>query len=134
MSVIITHVDERSQLSVHTIEGAINDDDIITTIEEYNRGEPTLFVIWDFSDADLSGFNEENIQFMLKFGKHYTANQTGGKTALVLPDDMQFGLGRMVEAYAELMGIDRPIRSFRSQAAARRWLGIAESERFVRGV
>ncbi len=127
MSAIITHIDNRLQLTIHRIEGAVTDEDLITTIVEYNRGEPTTNIIWDFSAADLSGFQEEHVHAIIKFGKTYSKSHMGGKSALVLPDDTQFSLGRMAEAYAELLGLDFPVKSFRSIADAKQWMDIIES-------
>lgn len=126
MSAIITHVDKRLQVTIHRIEGAVTDEDLITTIVEYNRGKSTTNIIWDFSDADLSGFEEEHVHAVVKFGRKYAENRKGGKTALILPDDTKFTLGRMAEAYAELVALDYPVKSFRSLADAKQWMDISE--------
>lgn len=126
MSAIITHVDKRLQLTIHRIEGAVTDEDLITTIIEYNKGKSTTNIIWDFSAADLNGFEEEHVHAVVKSGKKYSDNHKGGKTALVLPDDTKFSLGRMAEAYAELVALEFPVRSFRSMADAKRWMDISE--------
>lgn len=127
MSAIITHLDHRNDLTTHTLEGPITAEDIIATIEAYYSGEPTHYIVWDFSEVTLNQCKEENLKSIAVAANKCAKQRDGGKTALVLPSDLQFGLGRMYETFAELENAPIPVRSFRSMPEAMAWLGIQKS-------
>jgi hypothetical protein len=126
-SAIITRVDPRLDLTVHTFEGAITSQDIIGTIEEYYRGRPTSNVVWDYAEAEFDQCGEENLKsIVMAASKHAwsTSNAKSFKSALILPGDPQFAIGRMFETFAELENTSTQIQSFRSMTEAKQWLGV----------
>ncbi len=125
MSAIITNINRDADLTLHSIEGDITWEDIVVTIEEYYLGQPTTFVIWDYTGAGPSHCSEENIRSIAQTAGQYAQSRAGGKTALVLPKDLQFGVGRVFESYAELADMPVTVRSFRLMAEAAAWLGFA---------
>lgn len=124
MPSITTKIDQSVGLTVHTLEGRINAVDIIGTIDEYYRGHPTPFIVWDFTEALLGHYQETNLRSIIHAAKKYAVNRPGGKTALVLPGDLQFGTGRVFETYAELEKLPILVQSFRSLSEALAWLGV----------
>jgi hypothetical protein len=122
MSAIITRIDPATDLTVHTIEGPITNHDIIHTFEEYFHGETTSAMVWDFSAAEFNGCRDEDVQSIAVAANKQTAFRSGGKTALVLPGDLQFGLGRMFETFAELENDCVQVQSFRSMDDAMAWI------------
>ncbi|MDA8139990.1 MAG: hypothetical protein M0036_15185 [Desulfobacteraceae bacterium] len=122
MSAIITNIDARNDLTIHTLEGPISSNDIITTIEEYYRGQPTTHIIWDFTAATLNQCRDEDIQAIAVAANKHSKAWPDSKTALVLPGDLQFGLGRMYETFAELENGATQVQSFRGMTEAQAWL------------
>ena len=53
MAPIETSTDYPNDLTIHTVKGDVNAEEIIQRIEEYNSGRITLRVIWDFSEASI---------------------------------------------------------------------------------
>ena len=122
MSSIVTHIENNKALTIHTLEGEISGADIITTIEEYYYGEATQDVIWDYSNAQLQNCKDESIKAIVKVANRYADRRPGGRSALVLPSDLKFGLGRVYEALAEAANSVIVTKSFRSLQEARDWL------------
>lgn len=52
----------------------------------------------------------------------YRANVSGGRAAIVVADDVSFGMGRMTEMKAEMAVPTATIRAFRDYDAAVHWL------------
>lgn len=123
MPAITTRIDPHAKLTVHTLEGPINAEDIITTIEAYYLGQPTPLILWDFTAAQFKRYRESTLQSIVEVTRRHAATRPGGKTALVMPGDFQFGTGRVFEVFAELGNLPIAIRSFRSLPEARAWLG-----------
>ena len=128
MSSIVTHIEREKELTTHTLEGKINGKDIITTIEEYYMGSPTRDVIWDYTETQFSNCKDESIQTIVIVAAKYAKLRVGGKNALILPGDLQFGLGRVFEALAEAEDLPIPTRSFRSIQEAVQWLNESDTE------
>jgi len=122
MSSISTYIDKDREITTHTLEGPIHARDIVATIEEYYYGQPTRNVIWDFSKAQLPDCRDDTLKAIVKAAKKYAHRRSDGKNALVLPGDLQFGLGRVFEALAEADNYLVATRSFRHLSDAKAWL------------
>jgi hypothetical protein len=77
-------------------------------------------VIWDLRNATLDGFSNEEILMIRDIVKAHKDVRKPGKSALVLPADVDFGLGRMCEAQAQDLHIKT--RVFRTMEEALHWL------------
>lgn len=122
MSAIITNIDRDADLTIHTIEGAFTWKDVIATIDEYYRGQATTFVIWDYSDARNEHCSEDNLKAIARAAGKYVHVRAGGKTALVVPTDLLFGMARVFEALAEAENMPIAIQCFRYISEASAWL------------
>jgi hypothetical protein len=80
--------------------------------------------LWDFINATWSGITNEELQELVSKAKKHS--REGGKTALVFSKDIDFGIGRMIETYAELEKYDYEFYNFRDRKDAEKWLGIRE--------
>ena len=124
MAPIKTSVDNENNLAVHTVKGPVKVEEIAGKIEEYHTGEPAKFAIWDFTAADLTNFSNEQLRSLVDVGKRFAERRAGGKTALVVPHDLAFALGRMWESHAKLESFAVENRAFRSIEEAKNWLEI----------
>ena len=124
MGSIETLIDHENHLSIHTVKGKVSGEEIALKIEAYHSGEPERFAIWDFSEADLTQLTTDDLRSILSVSKISAGQRKGGKTALVVPHDYTYGLGRMWEAFTEFENLPVVNRAFRSLEEAKAWLGI----------
>lgn len=125
MAIIETTSDAQKDLTLHSIKGEATRDELIRIIENYQSEKPLRYVIWDFSEADVSNLSDEDLRSILAVGKKLAEYRKGGKTALVVPHDLSFGLGRMYESLTDFESFWVGNRAFRSMEEAEEWLGIA---------
>ncbi len=111
-------------LTVHRVRGELQDDDLRRTGMRFYAQGVTLNVLWDFSGADLTKIPSEELIRIVDEVKTYAHSREGGRTALVLTADVNYGLGRMVEMASESMDMPFVFRSFRSLDQAAAWLRI----------
>jgi hypothetical protein len=123
MAPIETSIDYPNDLTVHTVKGDVNAEEIIQRIEEYNAGKVTLRVIWDFSDASIEDSSSEKLRSVLAAAGKYNEARKGGKAALVATEAFLFGLERMYGILTEIR--DSPVehRAFKNMEGAKEWIG-----------
>lgn len=124
MALIETVMSDQHDLTVHTVLGEVSGDEIIEKIKEGLDHKHSLFVIWDFSNALTIDLPMEKMYQILTIGKKLAQLRVSGKTAIVVPQDLGFGLGRMYEAYSEIEMFPTENRAFRTMDQAWEWLGI----------
>jgi hypothetical protein len=124
MGTIKTSTDMSLNLTINIAEGIILIDDLSAWVTEYYGGTVTEFVLWDFTEADLSKITTGEFIKLVELVKNKSNLREGGKTPLVFKKDSGFGLGRMFEVYSELEGMKFEFMSFRSMKKARKWLGV----------
>lgn len=127
MALIETVKSEHHDLTVHTMLGEVTGDEIIEKIRSGLDEKQTLFVIWDFSKVSNIDLPIEKMYQILTIGKKLAELRKTGKTAIVVPQDLGFGLGRMYEAYSEIEMFPTENRAFRTMEQAWQWLGITHS-------
>ena len=126
MAVIESLIDHKTNLTIHTVNGLVDGDDIIQRMEEYHSGEVTKLIIWDFSDADLRDLTTKKITSIANIGRHFTESRMGGQKALISLHNLSFGLGRMYEVLAEIEKFLIQTKVFRNMEEAKNWLGITD--------
>lgn len=76
-------------------------------------------VVWDFSESDPSQVTKHDMMLAAQSVATYAKHR---KTAAVGSADLQFGLLRMYEAYAEIERVSPIMRVFRNTDDALDWL------------
>ena len=115
--------DRSKNLTILTPSGKIIFAEAIKVLESFYQN-PTRNLLLDFSRRDkipLILTAEE----MAKLFKHLSTkkeNRPAGKTAIVAPDDLRFGMSRMAEALAEIEKLPWEMKAFRSMDEAIDWL------------
>ena len=122
MAPIETSTDCPKDLTIHTVKGDVNAEEIIQRIKEYNTGEVTLRVIWDYSDAIIEDSSNEKLRSVLAAAGKYNEARKGGKAALVSSGDLLFGLERMYETLSEIRNSPVEHRAFRNMEDAKEWI------------
>ena len=116
MAIISCNLDLTCQL----VEGRINLDEIIETLIKFYESDPTKNVLWDYRDAVLDNFSVDDIHIIVDRIEPYAESRTGGKTAVVAPNDLAFGLSRAFEMIGDRLPFE--IEVFRTLSDAIKWL------------
>ena len=124
MGTIETEKSFDKKLTTNIASGKFSYEELIDWVNNYYSGTVTEFIIWDFTDADLSKITTEEIKKIVQVVKKYSHKRAGGKTAFVSIKDLTFGLGRMFEILSEIEGIQFEYKNFKSVIAAKEWFGV----------
>ncbi len=122
MAHIIATVEKEKELTTYVVKGRLTADELIKKVEEFYTGNPTRLVLWLLEDADSSGIMPEDIERVIILAKKYSGSRKNGKTAIVGPKDIDYGMGRMYQAYADIEDLPYEYRIFRSFKEAMGWL------------
>lgn len=114
-------------LTIFTVNGPLSCDEVIHALDDFYKHEVTPYLLWDFTDADLSGINQNDMEQIISTAKSNTYLRKDGKTAFVVSQDLSFGMSRMYEILSELS--EHPISPsvFRDMNKAIAWLKSSES-------
>ncbi|MFC1489074.1 hypothetical protein ACFL6B_04410 [Thermodesulfobacteriota bacterium] len=66
---------------------------------------PTQNVLWDFRKASLARISSEQIQAILDYIKPHAGKRIGGKTAVLVSKDFEYGMSRMIQTFTEVKNI-----------------------------
>jgi hypothetical protein len=124
MGSIETTKEVSSELTVNIVKGQIMYGDLVKWIANYYSGTVTKFILWNFTEADLSDITVEEFKNIAEVVKRKSDLRIDGKSALVFSKDLEFGLGRMFEVFSESEDIEFEFKSFRSITEAKKWLGV----------
>ena len=105
------------------IWGTVTNDEV----HQHNQGlrtdplfDPTYRQLADMSDVTLNTVSADNVQETAR-DQYFVP---GTRRALVVSDDVTFGLCRMYATYAETLG--QVISVFRERKSAEAWLGLED--------
>ena len=115
-------VEKENDLTIMVVHGQVTADMIIEALVEFNQGAFTSKLIWDYTDADLSEVKNHELHHISSVAVSYSHLRKGGQTAIVMPETLGFGLGRMYEIISE--NDENPINYniFKDIKKAREWL------------
>jgi hypothetical protein len=123
MAHIETTSNRFGNIMIHCLQGEVTGDEIIDQIKkDVSDAHFPSHVVWDFTRADMHLLNRDKLQDILVAGKKLADKRSSGKTAIVVPKDLSYGLGRMYEILTEMEGFRTQNRSFRSLDQALEWL------------
>ena len=80
-----------------------------------------MSVIWDTRQADISKISQDDMRVISSHIARLTKERGAGKGALVVPDDISFGVSRMGEMITE-KSVTVTVRVFRSMEDAEKWI------------
>ena len=66
----------------------------------------------------------EGIEKIILTAKKYSGSRKEGKTAIVGPKEIDYGLGRMYQTFSELEGLPYEYMVFKELEEAKDWLGV----------
>ena len=110
-------------LTVYTAHGEIAREDVKNAISDfYTYGPVTKNVMWDLTHAQLGDISSEDVKQIATVPRQSLEPRTEGKTAIVAPDDLAFGLSRMYQNASMTEALPFQIKIFREYEEARQWL------------
>lgn len=96
--------------------------EIVQKIEDYYNGFPSKLILLDFRYGNWTNISNEELRKSAK--KAVKHSRPGGKTALVLTNDSDIGISRVLETFFEIEKYDFDARSFKSRSNAELWLSL----------
>jgi hypothetical protein len=114
--------DPARDLTIFTVRGQLTFDEQMEILVEFYGGDPTANVLWDFRGIEGNRISSDELRKIIVFIKQHEHKRPGGKTAMVAGTDLDFGLSRMSDAYAETEKLPWKIRPFRSMEEALDWI------------
>jgi len=122
MANAIIQVESESDLTVFTVVGEVTTSDARNAIQKFYEGNVTLNVLWDLTKSDVSKLSADDVHSIAHTPRKYAEMRKGGKTAIVAPTDIAFGLTRMYEFMTEIQNYSFNTQAFRTTQEAYRWL------------
>ena len=116
-------VDRTKNLSTFTCHGELLPEEIILTLTKFYQGVEgplTRKVLWNMSDATSMNISMQDIDEIVALRLNHEGTMSGGKTAIVAPQDVNFGLARVFEI--RTTGTDRELMVFRTYEEAAEWI------------
>jgi len=104
------------------MSGPASEEEMHGILEDFYGQQPTALILWDMSQAELAHVTPSMLQKFLRRAAELGLSRQGGQTAIVAPDDLQYGLGRMAEAYLNSNLPPFGFSVFRSRQDALLWL------------
>ena len=110
-----------TDFTVIKIIGEIKAGEILDWAEKSGHKDRTRLVLWDLTESSWSKIPSELLKKNLGLAQKKFA-KPGDRTAFVLGNDLDYGLGRVVENQIESEDTPAEYRPFLSIDAARAWL------------
>lgn len=123
MNTIGKYSDPYANITMYTVEGQLKAEEILDEIMRFYEGEITLHVLWDLSNSDVSDLTADHVRTIAHMPRKKADKRKDGKTAVVAPIDMTFGLSRMYGLLIDSDDYPFETRIFRSLTDACAWLG-----------
>jgi len=120
---ITSSIDNEKQLTIHTAMGEVSFEDGMTTLRQFWEGQPTINVLWDLRKASLARVTSEETEAIMNYIQQHSEKRSGGKTALVVSGELEYGLSRMSQSLGEIKNLSLQMEVFRSFKKAMQWLG-----------
>ncbi len=116
------HVEPEHDLTVLRSRGRLRQERLVERLKDFYVHHPTRRLLWDLTEASLAELSREDAKAILATAMAHCDSRPEGRTAIVAPGDLEFGMCRMYCIFAELR--DHPVVHgvFRTESEARAWL------------
>lgn len=112
-------------LIVHTVTGELDVEDFRRAVEALYEMEPVpQLSLWDLRDATLTQFTAQRILSVQAHLSPRVRGREGGRTAVVVSADLNFGVVRQYLAYSDDLELPFEQNAFRTMEDALSWLGL----------
>ena len=114
--------DQSIDLTIVTITGVPTFDEILAVVETFYGGQPTKKVIWNWGESDPSQLTPTDLERLANLPVRHSGLRQDGKTAMVAPDDLSFGISRMFETFGEPESLPFTLKVFHNLGDALKWI------------
>lgn len=129
MGTIERKVISDESLTIYTTQGNISRDEVKDAVRDfYEKGPITKNVLWDVSHAVLKELSAEDVQQIAHVPRKSLDLRAGGKTAIVAPDDLAYGLSRMYQTSSHSEELPFQLQVFRNAENAMAWFNDSSPE------
>ncbi|MGD0584608.1 MAG: hypothetical protein ABSA86_02380 [Oryzomonas sp.] len=111
-------------LTIRKIIGMVSSDELINALHRYYTGHITKNLLWDLTNGSVDKLTTGDIKHISQLVLQHAQTRIGGKTAIVAPSDVDYGMSRMLNTYAEIGNIPFETQVFRTQSEAAKWIGV----------
>ena len=109
-------------LTVHNVKGLVSEEGMHDALEMFYKEDPTPLLLWDMSQSDVRNVTPAILLNFAKRSAKLGASRQGGRTAVVAPEDLQYGLARISEVFLETESSPHSFFVFRTREKALQWL------------
>lgn len=93
-----------------------------TTMIEHPDFHPGMNALWDIRAADLSQFTASELRRFAEFVTEHASSRDGARGALVIPSEVDHGLGPRLHATLREIKLPVALEVFHDLAEAEAWL------------
>ena len=122
MGSIQKQVDSQKDLTVYTVLGKVSAGQVRRAILKFYEDDITMKVLWDLSKSDVSSLTTTEIQGVAFTSRKLANMRKGGKTAIVAPENITYGLSRKYELLTNTQNLPFETQAFRTTEEAYQWL------------
>ncbi|MBT3529585.1 MAG: hypothetical protein HOF74_04110 [Gammaproteobacteria bacterium] len=120
MAEVSIDIDKEREFATITIKGDVEAGDLDAVLEKYFGNSPCMATIYDSSEGSWSNLSTDFFRRMVDKSK--PLSRKGAKTAMVFSNQVNFGIGRMIESNCDLAGYENEIECFYRLEDAREWV------------
>ena len=120
---ITSKIFPHDNLTVYTGEGEISYSEAREKMNRYFRSihpGTTRNILWDLRNANVAALTASQVTDLADLSVSYSELREGGKTAIVVSDDLNFGVAREFEGQS--MSLSREFVVFRDIDKAYKWI------------
>lgn len=118
-----THIDAASGLATHTITGELSLEEIMkamVTLFTHPDFRPDMAILVDISQGSAEFLSQEDIDEFINLTRAMGEKRGGGRSAILAAHDLDYGIGRIIQALLD--DTQRDLRVFREREVALQWL------------
>ena len=123
---IETIVSRQHNLTLYKCYGDLEEAEINNIIEPFYRDETTHNLLWDFSEASMSGISSLFVRETAEKVRDLVPARKNGKIAVIAPKDLEFGMARMFQLMSDEKQFPFRVKVFRHVGEACQWLFVEE--------
>ena len=125
---VTTEIDTKAGVVVNTISGALTRSTIhaLDDVLRHPDFRPGMGIVWDVRGGAVEDLSSDDVRYIAEYGDSRIEERGRGRAAIVVSEDLAYGLGRMLEGYAGERSMEREI--FRDFDEAVRWASGASLE------
>ena len=120
---IQTKILPEHKLTIHTGQNTLIFDELMATLRDFYRHEPTVNVLWDVRETSLTHLTADQLRIIAHYAAQQASHRPQGKTAFLISHRLgDYGMARMLEILADVERIELSTQIFSDYDEAIHWL------------